>query len=94
MALINLSLPLLSLARIVSAIERIADYCDRVHPPPFAKDDPRAKPPEPGAFVVTDDVIVEEQVREGLRLRGFKPDDIDQMIEDAKSEAVNLPDLT
>lgn len=87
MSLVSLSLPLRNVVRIVHAVERIANALDRAYPLPFTKDDKRLRPPEPGAFVVTDDVIVEEQTREALRLQGYRPDDIDAMMEEVKDAA-------
>lgn len=84
MSLIEVSLPLRPLLRILRAVERIANALDRAYP-----DYTQAgQPPEPGLTIVTNEAISEEQTRENLRSRGYKPDDVDAMIEAAKIDAV------
>lgn len=87
MSLIELSIPLASFERLVKGIERIADACDRAFPSPLTEDDPVFKEPESGLTVVTDEMLLEEQIRGELRARGFKPDDIEAMINETETTA-------
>lgn len=76
MKLLNLTL-LRPLLRLVKASERIAAALERAFPPPMTG---RIKEPTDGVSIVTNEVLLEEEVRESLRLQGFMPDDIERMI--------------
>jgi hypothetical protein len=89
MSLISLNVPLKVGLRIVRSLERIADYCDRVSPPVTDM-----KEPEPGLTVVTNENVLEEQTRANLRALGYKPDDIDAIITEAKTDAAETNHLS
>lgn len=78
MNLLNLTL-LRPFLRLVKATERIAAALERAYPPPTAG---RVKEPTDGVSIVTNEVLLEEEVRESLRLQGFMPDDIERMIDE------------
>jgi hypothetical protein len=80
MSIVNITLPLASFERLVRAVERIANTCERAFPSPLTEEDLRLAAPTSGVTVVTNEMLLEEEVREGLRLRGFMPDDIERMI--------------
>lgn len=82
MSLVSLEVPLRPLLRMLRCLERIASALERAYPDYTQK----LPPPEPGLTIVTDEDVADEQVRAHLRARGFKPDDIDQMITDALNE--------
>jgi len=81
MALVELQLPLKAALRIVHAVERIADALDRAHPD-YTK--LSAHPPTSGMSIVNDEVVAEEQARKNLRRLGFKPDEVETMIEETR----------
>lgn len=86
MSLIQVSLPLHSFERLVKGIERIADVLERQFPSPLTEEDSRLKEPTGGVTIVTDEMLLEEEVRESLRQKGFMPDDIEAMIQDGENE--------
>lgn len=89
MSLVNITLPLGAFERLCKAVERVADVLERQFPSPLTEEDLRLAEPTSGVTIVTNEVLLEEEVREELRLRGFMPDDIERMLEeDAKSTAV------
>lgn len=86
MNLLNLTL-LRPLLRLVRASERIASALERAFPPRITG---KIKEPTDGVSIVTNEVLLEEEVREELRLRGFMPDDIERLLEEnAKAEATS-----
>lgn len=86
MSLIQVSIPLHSFERLVRGIERIADVLERQFPSPLTEEDLRLKEPTGGVTIVTDEMLLEEEVLRDLRAKGYLPDDIEAMInEDAQS---------
>lgn len=87
MSLVNLEIPLFALERGLKALETIAECCQRAFPSPYTDPgDERLQPPEPGLSIVSNEDVAEEQTRAMLRAKGFKPDDIDKLIEEADAE--------
>lgn len=80
MSLVQIKLPLGSFSRLVTAVERVAAALERAWPSPLAKNDPRGKEPTDGITIVTDEMVLEEEAREQLRLQGYMPDDINDMV--------------
>lgn len=81
MKLLNLTL-LRPLLRLVKATERIAGALERAFPPPTTG---KIKEPTDGVSIVTNEVLLEEEVRESLRLQGYMPDDIEQILRENES---------
>ena len=86
MSLVNLEIPLFAIERLLKAVETIAECCERMFPAPYTTGDSRLAPPEPGLSIVSNEDVAEEQVKVTLRARGFKPDDIDKLLEEALNE--------
>lgn len=79
MALVELQLPLKAALRILRAVERIAAALDRAYPD---LSEQQMQPPTSGLSIVNNDAVAEEQARVNLRRMGYKPDEIDSMIEE------------
>jgi hypothetical protein len=73
MSLIQITLPLRSFERLVLALERIA----ATYPPVGNQN---VKEPTSGVTIVSNEMLLEEEVRTELRSKGFMPDDIEAMI--------------
>lgn len=82
MKLLNWTL-LRPLLRLVRATERVADALDRAYPSPSKG---RVKEPTDGVSVVTNEMVLEEEVRESLRQQGFMPDDVDKIVREYENE--------
>jgi hypothetical protein len=80
MSLIQVTLPLGAFDRLVRGIDRIADVLERQFPSPLTEEDLRLQAPTSGVTVVTDEMLLEEEARDGLRRQGYLPDDIERMI--------------
>lgn len=80
MSLVNITLPLGSFERLCKGIERIVNVLERQFPAPLTEEDLRLAEPTSGVTIVSNEMLLEEEVRESLRLKGFMPDDIENMI--------------
>ncbi len=82
MSIVNITLPLGSFERLVRVIERIANALERQFSSPLTEENLPLSEPTDGITIVSDEMLLEEEVRERLRLEGFRPDDIERMIQD------------